>query len=149
MSEGAQYPRIGVGAVIWRGADVLLVKRARMPRAGEWSLPGGKQQTGETVAQALLREVAEETCVEIEVLGLVDVVDAIFPATDEGPAFHYTLIDFSARYVAGEACAGDDAQEVAWVPFGELARYELWSQTVRVIERSAQLHGPLSDAAVP
>lgn len=145
MSEGVGFPRIGVGAVIWRDSDVLLIRRGRMPRAGEWSLPGGKQQQGETVAEALLREVREETGLEVELLGLVDVVDAIFPATDESPAYHYTLIDFSARYVSGEAQAGDDALEVAWVPFGTLARYPLWGETVRIIEQSARLHGPLAN----
>lgn len=145
MSEGANFPRIGVGAVIWRDSDVLLIRRGRMPRAGEWSLPGGKQRHGETVAQALLREIREETALEIELLGLIDVVDAIFPATAESPAYHYTLIDFSARFLAGEARAGDDALEVAWVPLSALARYPLWAETARIIEQSARLHGPLAN----
>jgi len=149
MDGAKALPRIGVGAVIWRGDEVLLVRRAKMPRAGEWSLPGGRQETGETVSAALIREVREETSVEIEVLGLIDVVDAIFPANGDDGGYHYTLIDFSARFVSGEARAGDDASEVAWVPLGQLPRYEMWSQTLRIVEQSARLHGPLADGREP
>ncbi len=143
----ATPPQIGVGAVIWRGRDVLLVRRKKPPRAGEWSLPGGAQESGETVLEAVLREVREETGLQVAVLGLVDVVDAIFHDQKGSLEHHFTLVDFSARYIAGTAEAGDDASELAWVPYEMLPRYSLWSETSRIIEKSARLHGPLVDVS--
>src|SRR5258706_12891345 len=114
-SDGkAALPQIGVGAVIWRGDTLLLIRRGKPPLAGEWSIPGGRQEPGETVAQALLREVHEETGLTIEILGLIDVVDAIMRDSAGQLTRHYTLIDFSARWSAGTARPGDDAEAVAW-----------------------------------
>lgn len=137
-------PRIGVGAIIWRGSDVLLVKRAKPPLAEEWSIPGGSQEFGETAIEALYREVREEVGLTIAVLGLVDVVDAILRHNDGSIVHHYTLIDFSARWVSGDACPGSDAADCAWVAIKDVPRYELWSETVRVIDLSAHLHGPFA-----
>lgn len=142
-------PRIGVGGVVWRGGEVLLIRRGKPPWEGEWSLPGGAQEPGETVVAALLREIEEETGVNATVLGLVDVIDAIFRDKDGGLAHHYTLIDFSLRYLSGTARAASDAAEVAWVPLPGIARYALWSETQRVIEKSARLHGPLASPSRP
>jgi 8-oxo-dGTP diphosphatase len=145
MRDSSAMPRVGVGAVIWRGREVLLVRRKKEPRAGEWSLPGGAQEEGETVVEALLREVREETGLTIAVLGLIDVVDAIFRNQEGAMSHHFTLIDFSARSIAGEAKADDDAAEVRWVDLEDLPRYRLWSETSRIIDKSARLHGPLAD----
>jgi ADP-ribose pyrophosphatase YjhB (NUDIX family) len=139
------FPRIGVGAVIWRGPELLLIRRDKPPRAGEWSIPGGRQERGETVRAALLREVREETGLEVAIIGLVDVVDAIFPADTGGPSDHYTLIDFSARWRRGQARAASDAAALAWVEFKNLSQFDMWSETRRVIEKSARLHGPLAE----
>jgi mutator protein MutT len=144
MSDRSHLPRVGVGAVIWRGREVLLVRRKKEPRQGEWSLPGGAQEEGETVMEALLREVREETGLTIAVLGLVDVVDAMFRDPTGAMSHHFTLIDFSARLIAGEAKAGDDAAELRWVSLEDLPRYRLWSETSRIIDKSARLHGPLA-----
>lgn len=139
MSRPAQ-PRIGVGVVVFKataeGVQVLLVKRRRPPREGEWSLPGGKQELGESIRETARREVHEETGVEIDLLGLVDVVDSITPdpETPGGPpAFHYTLVDFAARWIAGEPTAGDDAAEAVWADADALETYGLWDETVRII----------------
>ena len=72
-----KYPLIGVGAVVWRNNDILLVKRAKPPRLGQWSIPGGKQELGETIEEAVHREILEETSVKIKIVGLIGVVDAI------------------------------------------------------------------------
>lgn len=126
-------PLIGVGAVIWREDRVLLIRRGKPPRENEWSLPGGRQELGETVAEAARREAREETGLAITVRDVVAVVDLIDRDADGRVQFHYTLIDVLAEWQSGEAVAADDAAEVAWVALDELPRYSLWSETERVI----------------
>jgi 8-oxo-dGTP pyrophosphatase MutT (NUDIX family) len=126
-------PRIGVGAVVWRGQQVLLIQRGKEPRKGQWSIPGGGQMLGETVRETAVREVAEETSVTITVGPLLDVVDGIFRDDDGTLAHHNTLVDFEADYVEGEAEAGDDAAAVAWVDVAALDQFRLWPETERVI----------------
>lgn len=133
-------PLIGVGVVVLKdtvdGPCVLLIKRARPPRQGQWSLPGGRQELGETVREAARREVREEAGIEIADLRLLDVIDSITPdpeAPAGPPSFHYTLIDFAARWVAGDLVAGDDAADAVWADPDALAPYRLWDETVRII----------------
>lgn len=130
-------PFVGVGVVIWRDDKVLLVRRGKAPRLNEWSIPGGVQKIGETLKAAALREIAEETNLTIALSGLIDVVDAIFPDTNGAIRNHYTLIDFSAHWVSGEAAPGDDVSEIVWVPLGRLNDFDLWEETERVIQQSA------------
>ncbi len=135
--EYPKQPLIGVGVIVWRGDKVLLIRRGKPPRQGQWSLPGGLQKLGETVFEAARREVMEETGVEIRVLDLTDVVDLIERDGDDGAVrYHYTLIDVVAGWLRGEALAGTDAAEVAWVDLEALPRYRLWSETERVIRRA-------------
>lgn len=131
-----ERPWIGVGAVVWKDDRVLLARRAKAPKAGQWSLPGGAQEAGETVAETAAREVREETGLEIDVLGLIDVIDSI-ERDDEGAVrFHYTLIDLCARWRSGEARAAEDASEVGWFTLEQVRTLGLWTETVRVIEKS-------------
>ena len=146
---GCALPKVGVGAVVWRGRDVLLVKRLHPPRQHEWSLPAGKQEAGETLRETVTREVFEETGVVVDVLGLIDVVDAIFRDDAGALQYHYTIIDFSARWVSGDAHPASDAAEVAWVPFDALGPYDIWERTERMILDSARRHGPLAPVALP
>jgi len=138
MSESIAAPVVGVGAVVWKGDKLLLVRRGHAPRAGSWSLPGGRQQSGETVYQAAAREIREETGVEIRILGIADVVDLIERRADGGVAHHYTVIDMAAEWAGGEARAGDDAAEVAWATRADLARYDLTPKVLEVIELAAR-----------
>jgi ADP-ribose pyrophosphatase YjhB (NUDIX family) len=131
-------PVVGVGAVVWRDDRVLLIKRGKPPRQDTWSLPGGRQELGETVAEAAQREVREETGLEIVVRDVVAVVDAIDRDDDGQIAYHYTLIDVLAEWHSGEAIAGDDATAVVWATLDELAQYELWSETERIIRLAAE-----------
>jgi len=132
-------PVVGVGAVVWRGEQVLLVRRGKAPRRGEWSLPGGAQELGETLIDAALREVREETGLEVRIVGLIDAVDSIATDADGRVSAHYSLVDFAARWVGGEARPGDDAEAVRWVELDELEGLGLWPETVRVIRKSAAL----------
>ncbi len=132
------HPMIGVGAVVWRGDQVLLVQRGKPPRQGTWSLPGGRQEWGETVAETARREVFEETGLEIEVRDVVAVVDLIERDETGQVNMHYTLIDLLAEWRSGEAQAGDDATAVAWVTLDDLGHYALWSETQRIIHLAAE-----------
>lgn len=121
---------------MWKEGRVLMVQRGRPPRAGIWSLPGGAQDLGETVAEGIRREIAEETGIEIELLGLVEVIDSVQRDTAGRVLYHYTIVDYAARWTGGEAVAGDDAAAVAWIDPADLHRLDLWEETVRVIEKS-------------
>jgi ADP-ribose pyrophosphatase YjhB (NUDIX family) len=137
MSDYPNRPLIGVGVVVFKGDRVLLVRRAKAPRAGLWSLPGGRQRLGEEVRETARREVAEESGLEVEVTALLDVVDSMTRDPSGALRFHYTLVDFLADWRAGEAAAGCDAPAVAWADPGALGPYALWSETERLIALGA------------
>ena len=132
-------PIVGVGVVVFRGDDVLLIKRAKPPVSDRWSIPGGAQEIGETVRETALREVAEETGLEVEILDLIDVVDGI--TRDEGgrAKYHYTLVDFVARWLSGEARAASDAAAARWVSHDALDGIALWDETRRIVARAAEM----------
>lgn len=133
----ALRPVIGIGIVIWRGDKVLLVKRAHAPRAGEWSIPGGKQEWGETIMEAAAREAREETGLDIAPLGIVTALDSITRDGEGTVSHHYTLIDVLAESRDGEPEAGDDALEWRWATPDEAERLCAWPETARVIRLSA------------
>lgn len=135
--EYPDRPFVGVGVVVWRGDEVLLIERGKGPRSGGWSLPGGKQELGETVRETAHREIREETAVEIEITGLLDVVDLVRKDGAGRVQFHYTLVDFTAEWVSGEAVAGTDAAAARWVRLEDLDQFQLWDETLRVIRLSA------------
>lgn len=128
-------PYVGVGVVVFRGDEVLLAQRGKFPRRFTWSIPGGAQEIGETVHDAALREVREETAVEIEIVGLIEVVDSIQRDDVGRVQFHYTLIDFVAEWRAGEAVAGDDVAAVQWVRLDALDAVGLRPVTREIIQR--------------
>ncbi len=128
-------PQPAVGTVCFRGEDVLMIRRGTKPLAGDWSLPGGRIEFGERAEAAALRELREETGVTARLVGLVDVVDAIFRSRTSGDvARHYLLFDYAAVWISGEPVAGDDASHAEWIPPGRLAELALWAETRRVIE---------------
>lgn len=139
-TESRSYPdrpHVGVGVVVWWGDNFLLIRRGKPPNKGQWSLPGGAQHLGETVAEAARREIMEETGLLVEVTALVDVVDGIRRDATGRVEFHYTLVDMLAESGSGEAVAGDDAEAVAWFCLDDLATLALWSETERIIRESA------------
>ena len=132
-------PYVGVGIIVFRGDEVLLAQRGKPPNMGSWSIPGGAQELGETVHEAAARELKEETDLEAEILGLVDVVDSIRHDDDGNVSFHFTLVDVVAEWRAGEAVAGDDVPAVKWVKFENLDAYGLRDVTLRVIHMAEEL----------
>lgn len=121
------------------GPEVLLIRRGKPPRLGEWSLPGGRIEWGERAADAALRELKEETGVEAELIGLLDVVDGLFADASGAIERHYLLVDYAARWTAGEPIAGDDAAEARFWPAEQAVRLVQWSETRRIIARALEL----------
>jgi mutator protein MutT len=126
-------PFVGVGVVIFRGDEVLLAQRGKRPLQNSWSIPGGAQELGETVEEAAIREIQEETGLEVDILGLIDVIDSISHDSDGKVLFHYTLVDLMAEWKAGEAAAADDVAAVRWVKIDDIAQYQLRQVTHDVI----------------
>jgi ADP-ribose pyrophosphatase YjhB (NUDIX family) len=132
--EHPTRPWVGIGVLAFRGEDVLLIRRGRPPRMGEWSLPGGAQRIGERAEDCARRELREETGIEVGALDLLAVVDAITPGeAGNGPRFHYTIIDYLARWESGTPRAGGDVTDVAWCASADPAAFGLWPEAVRVI----------------
>lgn len=131
-----------VGVVCLRGDEVLLIRRGTPPRLGQWSLPGGRLEWGETLEIGALRELKEETGVDAELTGLLDVVDGVFPARPGGEITrHYVLIDYAARWTSGEPVAGDDAAEARFVSRDEAMAMVEWDETRRMIETTYERFG--------
>lgn len=123
------WPQLGCGAIVRRDDTVLLVKRGRPPRAGQWAIPGGKVLAGESLRAAAEREILEETGVTIRAGEMVYQLEYIEHDDAGDIAFHYVVLDFAGEYVEGEPCAGDDADEAAWIGFDELATLEMTDST--------------------
>lgn len=137
MSDSSMTPVPAVGVICLKGDEVLLIRRGKPPRAGEWSLPGGRIEPGERAIDAALRELREETGVEARILGLIDVVDGIF--ADAG--HHYVLIDYVAEWIAGDPVAGDDAVEARFMSLDAAMDVVAWSETRRILERAGTWAG--------
>ena len=137
--EYPDRPYLGVGVIVFRDQEVLLVKRNKEPSKGQWSIPGGSQIIGETAAEAAQRELLEETGVKVDRLLLVDVVDAIIPDVEGKIKYHYTLVDYMGKWHSGKSRPGDDAQEVRWVRMNELSSYSLLDKTINIIHKSAAM----------
>ncbi|HEV2717097.1 MAG TPA: NUDIX hydrolase [Terriglobales bacterium] len=132
--EYPDRPFVGVGAIIVDDGRVLLVKRGHAPLAGEWSVPGGVLELGETVREGVVREVLEETGLTVETLELLGVFDRVVRDLDERTLYHYVLIDFLCQRVSGELCAAGDADEARWFRPEELANLPLAKDTAAVIQ---------------
>jgi 8-oxo-dGTP diphosphatase len=132
-------PMVGVGAVVWRDGTVLLERRGQPPAQGTWSLPGGLVDVGETLEQAVRREVREECGIDVEVGPLLGVFEPIQRDADGRIRYHYVVIDFLATFTSGEAVIGDDAAELCWAAIDELDAYALLPATRDMIERARQV----------
>ena len=135
MREYPSQPVVGVGAVIIKDGKILLVKRGNEPNKYMWSIPGGIVKVGETLAEALKREVAEEVGLEIEVGDVACVSEEIFRDEDNKIRFHYVIIDFFAEVVGGELKADSDALDAGWVPLDDIYSLEVVDFVKRLINK--------------
>lgn len=140
--EYSDAPLVGVGVVVWRDERVLLVQRGREPYSGQWSIPGGLIELGETVEAAARREIREECAVEIDTPMLLTTVDLVERDAAGRIHYHYVLIELTARWWSGTPTAGDDAAAVRWVGVDELEHLPMWAETRRVLQLAAQTMRP-------
>jgi len=136
MREYPDRPIVGVGGVVVEGQRVLLVRRGNEPLKGEWSIPGGAVELGETLEVACAREVHEETGLEIDVGPMIDVFDRIRLDSQGKTLFHYVLVDFVCRPIGGALACGSDAIDARWASLMDLAELGVQPATVSVIEKA-------------
>jgi len=134
-------PIVGIGIVVIKDDTVLLVRRGKPPNVGTWTLPGGAQEVGETTEDAARRELLEETGLEVGALHFAATVDNIRRDEAGRVRFHYTIIDFAARWESGEPIAATDVTEAVWAQLDALESYNLWNEAHRVIAIARLLVG--------
>jgi len=131
--EYPERPLLGVGALIFNEDKVLLVKRGRNPGKGQWSIPGGMVEIGETLADAVTREVLEETGLQVRPVRLVKTLERIFRDDNGRVQYHYVLCDFLCEIIGGDPCAASDADDVTFIALRELVAYGVAPITREVI----------------
>ena len=136
---------VAVGAVVFKGREVLVIRRAKPPFMGRWSIPGGGLHHGERLEDAARREVREETGVAIRVGGLIGVFEAV-PGADPEIDRHVVMIDYWAEWEAGEPVAGDDAAAAEFVPLDDALSRVSWDETRAAIARAAKLRNIAAQA---
>ena len=135
-------PVVGVGGVLVHEGRVLLIRRGKEPLYGRWVVPGGTVELGEPLDEALVRELREETGLEVEPLELITVFDRI--ERDGGRVlYHYVIVDYLCRWISGEARAASDALEVAWAAPEELDRFDLPTKALEVVQEAFRRSGLL------
>jgi len=127
-------PVVCVGVVCIESGMVLLVKRAGEPNKGYWSIPGGRVEFGETLREAALREIREETGLSVRLGRLIEAVDIIGKDDAGHVKYHYVVIDYEGYIEGGELRAGGDAEEVRWIPLERLRDYQVTNSTISLIE---------------
>ena len=139
MTENS--PVCAVGAIVLDHGEVLLVQRNHAPAMGQWSLPGGRVEWGESLREAIAREVREETGIEIDVEGLAGIAERILPDDSGTTEFHYVILDFWAKPRSHDLNPGDDASDARWVPVGELSEYPLTAGLFEFLQDRGVLEG--------
>jgi mutator protein MutT len=132
--EYPDRPIVGVGAVIVHDGKALIIKRANDPYKGQWSIPGGRVELGESLADAVRREMREETGLEVEVGPVIEVFERI-QHRDARVYYHFVIIDYLCSCVGGTLCAADDAEDAVWVTSEELDHYDIRASAVGVIRK--------------
>lgn len=144
--EYPAHPVVGVGAVVVRDGRALIVRRAHEPRKGEWSLPGGMLDLGESLADGAKREVREETGLDVEVGAIVETFDRVHRDADGRIRYHFVIVDFVCWSLEGDPVAGSDAEAVAWVTAEELDVYGVNAHAASVIRKGlANANGLTAD----
>jgi mutator protein MutT len=120
-----KQPIVGVGAVVICDGKILLEKRKNDPGKGKWSIPGGLVELGEVVEQTVIREVKEETGLEVEKPEHIDIVDNVIRDNNGEIKYHFVIIDYFVKLKGGTLKASSDAEELKWVTFNEVEEYDL------------------------
>lgn len=131
--EHPQQPLIGVGALIVENGRVVLIKRGKAPLLGEWSIPGGMLELGETLRQGAEREALEETGLVVRATELLGVFDRVVPDAEGKIVYHYVLIDFLCERISGKLRGGGDASDARWFTPADVAKLPLAEDTAGVI----------------
>jgi len=145
-STGREYPEApipGVAAVVFHEGKVLLTRRENEPSKGMWGIPGGVVEVGETVEEAVVREVLEETGVRVRPVKLITSYDSIVKDDGGRPRYHYVLIEYLCEYLEGEPKAASDALDARWFPLDELGGIDMRDGTRRFLEKMARREGLL------
>lgn len=137
--EYPERPVVGVGGVVIFDGRALLIKRGQPPLQGEWSIPGGTLELGETLLECVERELLEETAIQVRVVDLIEVLDRVFHDKAGRTQYHFVILDYLCEPLNGEAQAGSDVTDVAWVRQADLARYSLTPPVIRVIRRAFEM----------
>ena len=138
--EYPEHPVVGVGAVVVRDGKALVVKRAHEPRKGEWSLPGGLLELGESLQDAVRREIKEETSLDIDVGPIIETFDRVHRDDHGKIRYHFVIVDFLCWANGGDAAPGSDADGVAWVTPAEIDDYGINAHAKAVILRGLNYH---------
>jgi len=125
---------VAVHPIVFRDDQIVLVKRAKEPSKGKWSLPGGRIELGETVYEAAKREVLEECSIEIDIERLFDIGDSIIPDAEGHTSYHIVLIYLLARYNAGDIKAGSDEADIGWFTIAEATQLDMHPQLLSILE---------------
>ncbi len=136
--EYPEFPVISVGGLVVKGDRFLLVKRGKEPLKDVWTLPGGAVEVGESLKEAIVREIFEECGIEVRPLGIIEVFEQIFRDT-KGIRFHYVIVDFLLEYVSGEALPSSDTADLAWVTPDEMEKFSPPEKAVEVISRGLEV----------
>lgn len=142
VTDDPRRPKVGVGVVVFRGDSVLSVQRGRPPNQGEWSIPGGHQEWGETLFEAAAREVQEETGLIVRPVAVITAVDIIHREPDGTVPYHFTIVDVLADWVSGDPVPADDAADALWSPVAAIDQRIGWEVTRRVIRQGWKLRHP-------
>lgn len=148
MSDSREYPSRpipGVGVVVRKGDTVLVIQRGNPPRRGDWGIPGGAVELGETLRDAAVREVREECGIEIALGDAIDTWDVIQRDDDGRVQYHYVLVDFVADYVRGDLRAASDVLDARWLSITELSAFPLPDKTREVIRKAFDRRPPTTD----
>ncbi|MGB9243810.1 MAG: NUDIX hydrolase [Candidatus Acidiferrales bacterium] len=137
--EYPERPLVGVGGVVIRDERALLIRRGSAPLEGEWSIPGGMLEIGETLLEGVQRELLEETAIEVKVLDLIEVFERLTPDEAGKLKYHFVILDYLCEVVRGEARAGSDVTDVAWARETELNAYSLTPTATRVIQKAFEM----------
>ena len=139
--EYPDRPVVGVGGVVIENGRALLIRRGSAPLEGQWSIPGGMLELGESIVEGVRRELAEETGIEVRVLELIEVFERVIPGESGRIRYHFVILDYLCEMVSGEARAASDVIDVAWAGEEELEKFALTPIAIRVIRRAFEMVG--------